>query len=456
MNANNGKKKVSHLLGYSHENYQLIERLLLALFNEKYKLWALINQVYHNVFSGITHQAFNSLNPEVVTEFFFLLCCTINPPISGSSYNIDIVKRYLINFFTLVKNNLSPRYFIEASDEESPNAQIYKVLIQMLLISMHEIAYVDANNLINVSKKLSPVFNGDSTTSKFQEAITVLALNNEKRHMSTTFGINLPACGDCVTFSTRDDKIFADFTEIKINEELAKGALANFPPKNKTNKSSVDVFLGTNFNYLQKSYFSSSIKVMNDGDDLVFSFKEFFKVAERGAAACSASLNLCVVEQEPLRFSFPKDSYKSILKLYRRDMKKLERNLKDQNLAFSLPVDFTKLTWGIRELGTVDPVNMSVVNKEPNVNNSVLLAKNLPRIYRTLPIPKSKSIVLKNLSNTAISIFENIPLQKKNNDSTKKGFKLGNKLQKNLNNLSPANRNILDKLEFGNRNKSFL
>jgi len=362
--ARNGNKKVINLLGYSPEYYQLMYELLQELF-QKYKLWNLINELYYEVFGNPSAQ-----DLKLARETFILVCSIINPPIiQNSTYDINIVKIYLKEFFDLVRQNLPFRYFIEAS-RDSPNAQIYKILIHMLLLSMNRIAYVHAHNILYPgSKKITPQSTPESILSRFHEGITVLALNNRERD---TFNINLPDCGDCVTFFKEGSDIVVYFTELKINQKSAKTALRGFNLLNRTNTNCKDVFTSTKFNY-QKRYFSSSIKKVDiDAEDLVFTFKHYLK--ENRCVSCFTPKSKCK-ELHDFQFKFPRSSYVSVLKLFRRDMKQLEKKLKSTNLSFNLHPDFTNFTWTTpnRNIGTVEPVNMVDVNTNLNVSNSVLL-----------------------------------------------------------------------------------
>jgi hypothetical protein len=378
--ARNGNKNGINLLGFSQEYYQLMHELLQEFF-QKYKLWNLINEIYYEIFGHPLAQ-----DARLSREIFILVCSIINPPIiQNSTYDIKIVKIYLKEFFNLVRHNLPFRYFIEAS-RDSPKAQIYKILIHMLLLSMNRIAYAYAHNILYPGPiKITPQSTPESILSRFHEGITVLALNNRE---SNTFNINLPECGDCVTFFKEGSDIVVHFTELKINQKSAKTAIRGFNLLNRTNTNCKDVFASTKFNY-QKKYFSSSIKKVDiDAKDLVFTFKHYVK--ENRCVSCFTPKSTCK-ELPDFQFKFPRSSYVSVLKLFRRDMKNLEIKLKSTDLSFNLDPNFTNFTWTTpnRKIGTVEPVNMADVNTNLNVSNSVLLG-NFREPFRIVGYAKKK------------------------------------------------------------------
>jgi hypothetical protein len=232
--------------------------------------------------------------------YVLLLFNEINPPgiITDGPFNMKQNIDYLIQFFSLVKKHIPFRYFT-AAYKNSPNAKIYAILIQMLISSMHEIAY---NRCIGGR----PDFSIEKIKSQFQEAITVCALNEGVSENGKTFSTNLPRCGDCISFD-KDGNIV--FTELKYQETKARKKLGKFVlVENKRNGT--DIFDETVLAQTPKIFCAGCIDGIHEDDsNLVFTLPFFCREDKQSKFLRSEKF-----------FVFPRAHYNSVIRMFKRDI----------------------------------------------------------------------------------------------------------------------------------------
>jgi len=153
------------------------------------------------------------------------------PPKNLLSYDYDEVNSYLQRFFYCIRHffyfDLFKLAFCNLDD--NPQKNIFKISILMILGNLHEIAFT--NNL-NTSKLFGE---NKKLLSLFHEAIFSSALNIPSSDF-TSFTINLPACGDCITFFKNSNSF--SLTELKLNTGNAVDALKKFRNLGIRNKNS--------------------------------------------------------------------------------------------------------------------------------------------------------------------------------------------------------------------------
>jgi hypothetical protein len=254
MNNNIDKKSY---LGYSIESLLLMQSIQTKVFN-KYGLIELIDKLFQEQFKGSDFHGLPLIYLRII------LCNQLNPPIKDKQFQMDINEIYIRQYFLIVSQNLIS-FDIREANGNGTLKNIAIIIISMTLGFCNEVAYVFAYNFFNKKKKnlVAEIDKEGLFASQFQTAIYPLALNISSSKC-TSFPINLPNCGDCVTILTskNSENIRVHFTELKVCNKKATNFLDKYSfVRNK--QTNTNLFTNTMITY---EMYSSCIRSFSEDD----------------------------------------------------------------------------------------------------------------------------------------------------------------------------------------------
>jgi hypothetical protein len=415
----NGEVPEDNFFGLSTKDVENMVFFQNKIFKH-YGILKVINEFFNKYLSDFLTEF--RLNPDI---FRCIIYNFLNPLLEDGSmansknntYLHPKNETYLHEFFILVRNYFPIQQSIEASDESNPKKHILRIFVLMSLGIFHEVAYCKA---LRFDKKNDPkkCSLDNKLKSLFQESSfsTVLNILSEG---CVSFTINLPGSGDCATTpkhhhdGKKPGRVFT-ITECKWNPSSAKKAFHKLLKEGVRNKKSNNRPLIDK--YERRVQFCgcamSNLTTLKPSQDLHFSFESFSLTHEKLLIESFVGVNISI-------------DYLNYLENLLQD---LFKNLEDQ-ISFHIKTGFLKKA--LEE-------NPCTNSKQKDIRAQVYL-------------DSGKFLVASAGGGVPIFPQHNLfPSNRNTVNPSLPGFKLGNKLQTNLNKLSPANRNILDKLQFGN------
>jgi hypothetical protein len=175
--------------GYSHQYIRMMHTFQKDILRSN-SILSIVDEIFSEVF--------DEHNENIIPNIFlkFILYSQLNPCVPFTKIGLG---NYLRTFFGIFKDKLLiPILFM-------PDNVISRIIVTITLGLLHETAYLLTLNFLSVKKDLTKfaIYAPDSIkiASLFTEAFYVFGLNQ----FVTSFHINLPDCGDAISFLMLDD-----------------------------------------------------------------------------------------------------------------------------------------------------------------------------------------------------------------------------------------------------------